>query len=289
MSSDVSSNKPMKAKPLITIIVAVFNCAETLQQCIDSVVNQTCSRKELIIIDGGSTDGTVDLLKANHDKIDYYISEPDTGIYNAWNKGLSKASGEWICFLGADDFLWDQYVLERAGQKLNNLSLDLRIAYGRVMLLNESASPLYLVGVPWEKVRLRFKKTMCIPHQGVFHRRSLFDLHGVFDESFRIAGDYELLLRELDVGRAFYLTDIISGMRQGGVSNNAENSLAILAEFRQVQRKHGQKLPNWIWLMALLRLYIRLIVWKVIGEKQARKVFDVYRKLLGLPSHWTRT
>ncbi|MEQ1667696.1 MAG: glycosyltransferase [Sulfuriferula sp.] len=91
--------------PLISIIIAVYNGKATLQQCIDSVVQQTYSNKELIIIDGGSKDGTVELLEENRNKFSYWESEPDRGIYNAWNKGLTQAKGEWICFLGADCFI----------------------------------------------------------------------------------------------------------------------------------------------------------------------------------------
>src|SRR3990172_6849742 len=99
--------------PLISIIVAVYNGKATLQQCIDSVAQQTYPNKELVIIDGGSNDGTVELLEKNRSKFSYWISEPDRGIYNAWNKGLVQAHGEWVCFLGADDYLWDATVLGR--------------------------------------------------------------------------------------------------------------------------------------------------------------------------------
>lgn len=98
---------------MISIIVAVFNGKITLQHCIDSVAQQTYPNKELIIIDGGSKDGTVNLLEENRNKISYWISEPDRGIYNAWNKGLEQTTGKWIIFLGADDYLWDVRVLER--------------------------------------------------------------------------------------------------------------------------------------------------------------------------------
>ena len=98
--------------PLISIIVAVFNGKETLQQCIDSVAQQTYQNKELIVIDGGSNDGTLDLLNQNSSRLTW-LSEPDSGVYSAWNKGLARAKGEWVCFLGADDFLWDANVLEQ--------------------------------------------------------------------------------------------------------------------------------------------------------------------------------
>jgi len=88
--------------PSITAIVAVFNGVDTLQQCIDSVAQQSYPAKELIVIDGDSKDGTVELLKASQEKINYWVSEPDSGVYNAWNKGLAKANGDWIFSLGSD-------------------------------------------------------------------------------------------------------------------------------------------------------------------------------------------
>lgn len=154
---------------LISIIVAVFNGAKTLQQCIDSVAQQTYANRELIIIDGGSTDGTVDLLKANDEQIKYWVSEPDKGIYNAWNKGLSQAKGDWICFLGTDDYFWDAQVLERMAELLEKLPPDIRVAYSQIILLNNNGESLYPIGEPWEKIKNRFKQVMCIPHQGPRH------------------------------------------------------------------------------------------------------------------------
>lgn len=279
-----------KSPPLITIIIAVFNGAKTLQQCIDSVAQQSYPNKELIIIDGGSKDVTVDLLKANSEKINYWVSEPDNGIYNAWNKGLAQANGDWICFLGADDFFWNIQVLEQMSEQLVKLTSDIRVAYGQIMLLNSEAKPLYLVGEPWVKVKGSFKHKMSIPHQGVMHRDSLFDLHGKFDESFSIVGDYELLLRELKAGNAAFIPNIIvTGMRQGGISSNPRLSLAVLREVRRAQIMHGQMLPSKIWLLALMRVYIRIFLWKILGEKLTRKVLDFGRHIMGLPAHWTKT
>lgn len=276
--------------PSISVIVAVFNGARTLQQCIDSIARQTYPNKELIIIDGGSTDGTVDLLEANREKINYWISEPDGGIYNAWNKGLAKAKGDWICFLGADDFFWDLNVLERAAGQLETLSRDIRVAYGKVMLLNNDGEKLYPVGVPWNKVKRRFKQVMCVPHPGLMHRRSLFERHGNFDESLRIAGDYELLLRELKTADAFFMSDIVLvAMRQGGVSSDPANTLVGMRELRAAQHKNGLRLPGPIWMMAVVRVYARLLLWNLLGEHAARKILDLGRRILGLPAFWTKT
>src|SRR5664279_3077192 len=160
--------------PFISLIVAAFNGAKTLQQCIDSVARQTYPNKELIVIDGGSKDGTVELLKANHAKIAFWISEPDRGIYHAFNKGLEKSRGAWACFLGADDFFWDPQVLERMSERLRALPLEIRVAYGQVMLMSEGGDALHPIGKPWEKSKKQFQQLMSIPHPGCMHRRSLF-------------------------------------------------------------------------------------------------------------------
>lgn len=261
-----------------------------MQQCIDSVTQQTFPNKELIIIDGGSKDRTVDLLRENRDKIAFWISEPDCGIYNAWNKGLAQAHGEWVCFLGADDYFWDAHVLERMATQLEKLPPDVRVAYGQIMLLDADGESLYPVGEPWEKIKERFRKIMCIPHQGVMHRRSLFELHGQFDESFHITGDYEFLLRELKAADAVFIPDvIIAGMRQRGISSRPENSLALLREVRRAQLMHGQYLPSRIWLMATMNAYVRMLLWSMLGERMARKTFDRGRRIMGLPPFWTKT
>ena len=276
--------------PVITVIVAVFNGSKTLQQCIDSVAQQSYPKKELIIIDGCSTDSTVDLLKANSAKVSYWVSETDNGIYNAWNKGLSQAHGDWICFLGADDYFWDQQVLERMSEQLALIPPDIRVAYGKIMLLTSDGANLYAVGEPWGKVKERFKHEMSIPHPGLMHRHSLFEVRGKFDESFRIVGDYELLLRELKTGEAAFIPGIVvTGMRQGGISSNPEHSLTLLHEVRRAQVTHGQNLPGRIWLMAVVRVYIRLLLWRVFGEKLTRKALDVGRYIMGLPAYWKKT
>lgn len=279
----------MGSKPLITIIIAVYNGAKTLQQCINSVAQQSYQNKELIIIDGGSTDGSVDLLKINNEHINYYISEPDQGIYQAWNKGLVQAHGNWICFLGADDYFWSAQVLEQMADRLAIVPSVISVAYGQVMLLTSGGSNLYTVGEPWGKVKEHFKHKMSIPHPGVMHRATLFERHGKFNESFRIAGDYELLLRELKYGDAAFMPDlIVTGMRQGGVSSKPEQTLIILDEVRRAQIIHGQKWPGVIFVLALIRIYIRLILWRVLGEKLTRIVLDFGRHLIGLPAYWTK-
>jgi glycosyltransferase involved in cell wall biosynthesis len=278
-------------KPLISVITATFNAARFLPDTIRSIREQSYPNIEWIVIDGGSTDATVDMLKANDDIIDFWLSERDRGIYSAWNKGLAQAKGEWICFLGADDYFWDAHALAQMIEQLEKLPSSMRVAYGQVMLISADGKVIHAFGEPWEKVRERFKQVMCIPHQGTMHRRSLFEQHGQFDESFRIAGDYELLLRELKSADARFIPGIIiTAMRQGGgISSEPGNSLVVLRESRRAQRKNGLRLPGRLWLMAAVRLYLRLLLWKILGERLARKALDLGRRVMGLPPFWTRT
>lgn len=276
--------------PLITVIVAVYNGSKTLQQCIDSVSDQVYQKKQLMIIDGGSKDNSVDILKLNDHNVDYWISEPDNGIYSAWNKALLQAEGEWVCFLGSDDFFVNADVLTRVASELAAVSQRVNVVYGQLMLLTEGGSELYLTGQPWEEVKERFKQVMCIPHPATMHRRTLFTLHGGFDESFRIAADYEFLLRELKIRNAVFVSDlVISAMRQGGISSNPTNTILALKEVRRAQKKNGAPRPGSIWIICVVRAYLRLFLWRLLGEKAARRLLDVGRYFLRLPPYWTRT
>jgi glycosyltransferase involved in cell wall biosynthesis len=272
----------------ISVIVAVFNGSNTLQQCIDSFEGQTYQNKELIIIDGGSDDGTVDLLKANSNKISFWSSKSDKGIYSAWNKGLNHSNGNWICFLGADDYFWDNEVLKKISVNLNRLPRSINVAYGKVMLVSKLDKPLYIVGKPWEKVKHHFTKFMSIPHPGLMHRKNLFKENGNFDESFKIAGDYELLLREFKKREAVFMSIIIAGVRQGGISCNSGHSLKLLQEVRRAQWKNGFYMPSFFWIFGVIRLFIRKIIWAAVGERIARKWLDFLRRLNGLPDYWTK-
>jgi glycosyltransferase involved in cell wall biosynthesis len=278
-------------RPLISAIVAVYNGGTTLQQCIDSVASQTLQDVELIVVDGGSTDGTVDLLISNAAKLGYWISEPDKGIYNAWNKALRHANGEWICFLGADDYLWSNDALARMATALKTLPSEVQIAYGQVMLLGLDDAPLYVIGAPYDlKPGQRADVMGLPPHPGLMHRRAVFDERGGFDESFRIAGDTELLLRELQRAPASFVPGvIIAGMRQGGISSKPANVLKSLQELRRIQRKHGIRWPGLPLTLARLRATVRWILWSVMGERFTRRALDFGRKLLGKPAYWTRT
>ena len=281
---------PGEARPAISIIVATFNRGGTLQRCIDSVARQTYPSRELVIIDGGSTDGSVDIIRANRAKIDAWRSEPDRGIYHAWNKGLALSKGTWMVFLGADDYLHDVHALERISAHLSEAAGGPRIVYGRVIVVDANGTEVARLGTPWHGARRSFMSgTTCLPTPGVMFHRELFRSHGLFDEGFSIAGDYEFLLRELKSAEPRYVADIVvTDMQYGGISSRPESTLVSLREMRAARVKHGLPALNARYLAALLGVRLRVILWRVAGERAARTILDWGRRMMGKPPFWTK-
>lgn len=222
--------------PLVSIVIACFNTATTLPAAIESVVAQDRDDVELIVIDGGSTDDTVGVIRRYAGVIAHWVSEPDRGIYHAWNKGVTAARGHYIGFIGADDVLLpgalDAYSrLIAASPDAEFLSS--RVRYG-------SGPNARIIGQPWQWNR--FRRYMTVAHVGSLHRRSLFDRIGLFDDSFRITGDYELLLRAGPRLDAAYMPQITARMGTQGISSGRESH--VFDEAARAKRLHS-KLPEW--------------------------------------------
>ncbi len=205
--------------PLVTVITAVYNGRRDLQQCLDSVIRQDYPNIEHIVIDGGSVDGTVDILRQYDNQIALWKSEPDRGLYDAWNKALLEARGEWICFLGADDQLLPGCVSAYMALAAKNPEAEYLCA--RVRLVYQSGFER-TVGRPWKWKE--FSRWMRISHVGSMHRRRLFERLGTYDQSFGSAADYELLLRAQDRLKAAYIPVETAIMRMGGVSDGPDAS-----------------------------------------------------------------
>ena len=262
----------MTSKPLISVIVAVYNGAKTLPRCIDSVSDQTYPDKELIIIDGGSTDGTVDLLIANNNKITYWQSEPDNGIYNAWNKALNHAKGDWIYFLGSDDYLWKSSVFEEISSHLFKAeSENIRLVYGQVARVTKNDEICCIEGDSWDYTRRGIvAEGICtFTHQGMFHHRSLFETYGKFDESFRIAGDYELLIRAFKEGGAALFINglVVAGMQTGGVTANCTK---LVKETARARRNNQLRVITIPWLISYAWAICYPSLKYLIGDKNSR-------------------
>jgi len=202
-------------KPLLTIITASFNSEKTIVDTIESILYQTYSNIEYIIIDGNSKDKTKSIVQSYEKKfkernIKYiWISENDTGIYDAFNKGVKLAKGNWISFLGADD-IYTENAVELYIKNLPENEVDL--LYSNIKITDKK----YMTGVwSWQK----FRRRMSIAHAGAFHNKKYFINYGLFDTTYKIAGDYELLLRAKASLKTHKLDEVTVIMSDGGVSN----------------------------------------------------------------------
>lgn len=253
MSSDTTIDT---GKPLVSIITSTFNAAQYLPAAIKSIRDISYDNFEWIIIDGGSSDGTLNLIQQHEDIISYWISEPDLGIYDAWNKGLRVAKGDWICFLGADDLIMPDAISNLLScQKKYSESLD--FIYGRVELY-KNGKLLRTIGEPW--LWSKFKRYFAATHPCALHSASYFKRYGEFDTSFRITGDYEMLLRAGSSLKVGFQNNVVAHMQMGGVSNG---NAAVFQETLRARLKHdltnpiaGEVYVKWSEIKWRLRRYL---------------------------------
>lgn len=206
----------LEIRPLLSIITVVFNGEKYLEQTINSVISQNIFDLEYIIVDGGSTDGTVDIIKKYHDKIALWVTEPDKGIYDAMNKGVVFAKGEWILFLNAGDVFYSKETLFSI---FANRHYNCSIIYGDTFL---KQSKEVIRGPKVINKNYFFSNTIC--HQSIFFNRKLFSNVGCFDIDFKILADRIFLLKACMLKFKFeYVDELISVYDQDGYSskNNA--------------------------------------------------------------------
>lgn len=243
-------------KPLVTIITVVFNGENQLEETILSVINQSYDNIEFIVIDGGSTDSSLDIIKKYDGQIDYWVSEQDEGIYDAWNKGVTCSQGDWISFLGADDVYLPQAVNQYIG--LIKCSGDVEYVSSRIDLISNN-KVIRNIGDKWSW--LDFKKRMNVAHVGSLHAKKLYLEEGLYDLGFQIAGDYEFLLRFGSHLKSAYLNKITVRMSIEGVSNS---SLKVFTETAAAKLRHTGRHRIIIYfetMFSILKWYIRKLIW----------------------------
>lgn len=204
----------------ITIITATYNAAQTIRDCIESVLSQTYDNIEYIIVDNRSTDGTLDIAKSYEEKISRIISEPDNGIFDALNKGIQVASGDYIGFLHADDFYTDENIIENVANLLSKKKTD--SLYGDLQYVGQKNTRKTIRN--WIAGEFTYKKLLngwMPPHPTFFVKRSCYRSYGLFNLNYKIAADYELMLRFLGKHKisTIYLNKVLIKMRTGGTSN----------------------------------------------------------------------
>lgn len=238
-------------EPLVTIITATFNAADDLLRTIRSISSLHYRNVEWIVIDGGSTDRTVEVIREHEDNIDYWLSEADRGIYDAWNKGVLQAGGEWIAFLGAGD-CYDPDALNRYVNAILSSRANVNLLSSRVRHLKRDGKVLRVWGGRMDLAKLR--RYLPIGHAGSLHHRCLFERYGSFETSYKSAADYEFLMR-CGTGLApLYLDRVTTDMLVGGVSMGYRG----LFESYRIQRKFGESPVAAVWLgIACVKRFVR--------------------------------
>jgi len=194
----------------ITVITVCYNAAQTIEQTILSVIHQTYSQIEYIIVDGASTDGTLDIIQKYQQYIACLISEPDSGVYDAMNKGIRYASGDFILFLGADDILYNNTVFQNLAAKMIDMNV---VYYGNVIQL--PSQKRY-----WGKFN-KYKFGMGnICHQSIFYPRQVFN-HDLFDTKYTVYADYVFNLRLYNTVRFVYIGEVIAYFDVRGISSRS--------------------------------------------------------------------
>lgn len=244
----------METSTKVSIITICYNSEDNIEKTIQSVVTQTYTNIEYILVDGKSTDGTCKIIEKHLDKISVFISEKDRGISDAFNKGISKASGKIVCFLNSGDSFIDKEAVAFVVNEWNINNEDVLFFQAQVGTDKISPNPKYKDNAEsiW--------KSMDIPHQASFFRRSLFDEIGSFNIFLKIRMDYDLFARCVKNGCTYrYLKKKLVLYDDQGISSNISNRYLFVREGINIRRLYGFHVP--------IREYLRLIKWKLFSEK----------------------
>jgi glycosyltransferase involved in cell wall biosynthesis len=259
-------------QPLISLITVVYNGGHLLAETLRSAVSQTYANIELVIVDGGSSDNTVAVAKQFEGHIGTLISEKDRGIYDAMNKGVKAAKGEWVYFLNAGDSFYDNRVLADVfeGRDLRNTDF----IYAKVETVNEPTGINYITGNP---VTIKdFYRKIPICHQSTFARREAFERIGYFNDQLRISADTEWMVRLFkdDESRALYIDRIIAYYDIQGTSYHRR-----MLSQRELLQYSDRYFPFMIaFTNKLMYPLVYLKVW-IIRTFQHTSWFKKYREL----------
>ncbi|QFT48726.1 PGL/p-HBAD biosynthesis glycosyltransferase (plasmid) [Roseivivax sp. THAF40] len=231
----------------ISIVTAVYNRLTTIDEALDSVAAQSHADIEHVIQDGGSSDGTVCAITARQDPLISFTSEPDFGIYDAINRGISRATGDVIGLMHSDDFFADECVLARVADILSDSTID--GVYGDLDYVH-ATDPSRIIR-RWRSGAYNsslLRKGWMPPHPTLYLRRDVFERHGVYDTSFRIAADYDAMLRYLVKGqiKLAYIPEVMVKMRVGGESNRSLRKILQKSreDYRAIRRNGVGGIPT---------------------------------------------
>ncbi|MGE7110281.1 glycosyltransferase [Lysinibacillus sp. NPDC047702] len=235
----------MNNGPKISIITACYNAENTIEQTIQSVLGQTYKNIEYIIVDGASTDGTMEIVEKYRDNIDVVVSESDKGVYDAFNKGVELATGEFINFMNADDYLSTNGIIEEIGLYLHNHS-NVKLLHGNVKAIDEITGHWHYRG---QSLSLKdFEKGQMCPHQSVFTYKELFNEFGGFDLAYKILADVDFTIKTFKNYEEYieYVPIEVAHFRLGGLSSSLQHEKDMHYENAIIHFNHFGNIPDYV-------------------------------------------
>jgi glycosyltransferase involved in cell wall biosynthesis len=273
----------MNAVPIeVSIIVAAKNAKHLLGGLFESITAlpvECRSACEVVVVDAASSDGTSAWLErtaAEDRSLSLrFLSEPDAGVADAWNKAVRLARGEWVLFLGADDRVADSLAFSAAIAVLASTSPEVAVVAFPILVFGLSHDSSAVCTPVLGRTNAAFQQVNTLPHQGVFHRREVWQRHGLFDTRFVLAADYEFLLRLVSRGERVAIAASLPPVRMAAGGISKQDPLRVLREFRLAQSLHGVTGLRWRWWAALLRTMIRRTLASVFGPVRSRSLVSL--------------
>lgn len=221
--------------PLVSIITVCLNSEKTIEQTIKSVLGQTYKNIEYIIVDGKSSDGTLDIINMYRSQIAKMVSEPDEGLYDAMNKGISMATGDIVGIINSDDW-YEPYTVEEVVECIRKTNADL--VYGDMLEIDVEGTKLMIL----EDIE-NLRGDLKVPHPTVFIKKEVYDMYGKFDIQYKISADLDLVLRLLNKGiKVERIKKVLANFRMGGIS---QQKVALSnKEVIQIGKKHCEELDE---------------------------------------------
>lgn len=266
-----------KASPLFTIVMAIRNVGTDLQESLDSFERQSYKNFEVVVADCNSTDDPSQYMSGRPFPIRHVV-QGDKGIFDAWNKVLPLARGEWINFMGAGDHFVTDRTLDEVAVVLKAMPEDVLMAYGLVDVIGENDEVVRRCGAPWPQARIEIGRFDMFPHQATFQRRSTLDRFGLFDDTYRIAGDTEMILRLAAWRAPEHFSILVAHFRYGGTSSIPKNRLASVREMHRVMTRYG--VPNQAWRF-MPKARVVDFLYRTLPQDKLQRVIDLYRGMTG--------
>jgi len=271
--------------PSVCVIIATYNAAATVEKAVKSALAQDYPKLEVLVVDGASTDSTVAVVKKIKNSRLQLVSEPDNGIYDAWNKGVSRTNAERIIFIGSDDWFTGPSVIANFWAQVPDSASACPLLYGSLIAYGIDGVPLRKMGSnwksPWNFAGCHLWSAFPIPIMATFFLKGYIEYAGKFNTEFKIMADIDLVLKIAKEKSPLYIhSEPLLAMGHGGISTRPGSGLTAFKEARKVRGWHGLgALTNLEFILRSLKAIFIYAVVKYIGMGAANKIIRAIHKI----------